>query len=281
MIERSPTLLVTGASSGFGREIAIAALNRGYNVVATARKPSTLGDIVDRGADRVLALALDVGDEASIAAAISAAEEKFGQIDVLVNNAGIGMVGSIEECSAGEVSLLFDINFHGAVRLIQSVLPAMRRRRAGMIVNMSSRAGVAAVGGCGVYAATKFAIEGMSEALRLELAPLGIGVMLVEPGAFRTDYASRSLVAAERVLEDYAATSGIMRSRIPDSDGLQPGDPVRAAAAIMDAVGSESRPFRLVLGAQAASSLEAVLEERLAEIREWAEVSRSVDFPED
>lgn len=281
MTESSPTLLVTGASTGFGREIAIAALDRGYNVVATARNPPTLRDIVDRGGNRVLALPLDVADEASIAAAISAAEQRFGRIDVLVNNAGIGMVGSIEECSAEEVSLLFDINFHGAVRLIQGVLPGMRRRGAGTIVNMSSRAGVAAVGGCGVYAATKFAMEGMSEALRLELEPLGIGVMLVEPGAFRTDYASRSLVAAERVLEDYAATSGMMRTRIPGSDGLQPGDPVRGAGAIMDAVGRQKRPFRLVLGALAASSLEAILEERLAEIKEWGELSRSVDFPED
>lgn len=272
-----PTILVTGASSGFGREIAREALSRNYRVAATARNPESLDDLVKEGGEYIVALRLDVSDESTIDQAMKDVGQRFGQIDVLVNNAGIGLVGSVEECSQQEIERLFDINFHGCIRMIKAVLPQMRRRGSGTIVNMSSRAGVAAVGGCGIYAATKFALEGLSEALRLELDPLGIAVLLVEPGAFRTDYAARSLIAAEREIGDYAATSGMMRQRIPASDGLQPGDPALAAKAILDAVDNPDRPFRLVLGAEAASMLAEVMQTRLKEIRSWAGVSRSVD----
>ncbi len=277
MIASRRTLLVTGASSGFGREIAREALVRGYAVVATARNPDSLHHLFEEGDGDLLALHLDVSKADTIDAAIKGACQRFGRIDVLVNNAGLGFVGSIEECSQDEVEMLFDINFNGCVRMIQAVLPMMRSRGDGMIVNMSSRAGVAAVGGCGLYAATKFALEGMSEALKQELEPLGIDVMLIEPGAFRTDYAVRSLVAAARIIDDYRETSGMMRERIPTSHGMQPGDPVLAAKAILDAIENPHRPFRLVLGADAALALTDVLERRIDEIRQWREISVSVD----
>ena len=223
------TWLITGGSSGLGRDLARAVLEAGHNAVLTARDPGSVKDLADAHPDTALAVALDVTDPAQVTQAVRAGEERFGAVDVLVNNAGYGYRAAVEEGDDADVATLFATNFFGPVALIKAVLPGMRARRHGAIVNISSIGARITPAGSGYYAAAKSALEGMSGALRKELAPLGISVTVVEPGAFRTDFAGRSLQQSTTVIDDYAETAGKRRKEVDTAHGTQPGDPARAA----------------------------------------------------
>ncbi len=274
-----PTWFITGCSTGFGRTLAQAVLARGWNAVVTARDPAAVADIVAGHAATALGLKLDVTDESQIAAAVQQAEARFGGIDVLVNNAGYGYRGAVEEASQAEIRDLFDVNFFGLVAMTQAVLPGMRGRGNGYIVNISSIAGRLAQPGSGYYSASKFAVEGMSDGLRKELKPLGIGVTVVEPSGFRTDFAGRSLQQSARVIDAYANTAGLRRKEKDSAHGRQPGDPMRAAEAIIAAVESANPPFRLLLGQDAVKRARAELAEQSREVEAWAEVAIGADSP--
>ncbi|UZF72510.1 oxidoreductase [Amycolatopsis mediterranei] len=276
---KSPTWLITGCSSGLGRALTQAVLARGWKAVVTARKPESIADLVAPYPETGLALALDVTEPARVAEAVQAAEDRFGQVDVLVNNAGHGYRAAVEEGEEDEVAELFATNFFGPVALIKAVLPGMRARRAGAVVNVSSIAGRLAAPGSGYYSATKFALEGMSDALRKEVTPLGIKVIVVDPGAFRTGFAGRSLQQAGQAIADYAETAGRRRKENDSSHGHQPGDPARGAEAIVTAVESDKPPFRLLLGSDAVKTVRAELEGQLAEVNDWADLSVTTDFP--
>jgi NAD(P)-dependent dehydrogenase (short-subunit alcohol dehydrogenase family) len=226
-----------------------------------------------------LTITLDVTDHRQIDAAIKAAEDKFGQIDVLVNNAGIGYFAAIEEGEDDQIRRLFDINVFGLCRMIQTVLPGMRRKRRGLIVNISSLAGIRGMPALGYYNATKFAVEGLSEALRGEVAPLGLKVMVVEPSGFRTDWAGRSAEESHKKIADYAATADAGRTRLRDISGKQPGDPVRAAKAIIDAALRPEPPHHLLLGADAYEMAMSKVEELRKEFEGGEAVARGADFP--
>ncbi|MFL0360608.1 oxidoreductase [Curtobacterium flaccumfaciens] len=239
---------ITGASRGFGSEIVRAALDRGDSVVATARDPQRIREAVGEH-DELLTVALDVTDPTQAEAAARAAVERFGRIDVLVNNAGRGLVGGVEEASDAEVRALFDVNVHGVLTVLRAVLPVMREQRSGRVINISSSGGFVARAGWGVYSATKFAVEALSESLRREAAPLGIQVTAVEPGGFRTDFLDgSSLTAAEHTLPDYAATVHETRKWAEQTNHSQPGDPKKAAKVIADLIDVDELPERLQLG---------------------------------
>ena len=273
----NPVWFITGCSTGFGRELATQALERGYRVVVTARKPDEVEALAAKG--EALVLKLDVTDQSQIDTAIKAAEKQFGGIDVLVNNAGIGYFAAVEESEEKEVRRMFEINVFGMGRMIQAALPGMRRRRKGFIVNISSVAGLRSFPSLGYYDATKFAVEGLSEALWQEVEPLGIKVMLVEPSGFRTDWAGRSANESKKQIADYAATAGVCRSEMRADSGKQPGDPVRAAKAIVEAVASLNPPHHLLLGNDAFEGATAKLEALGKEFKAWESVSRGADFP--
>ncbi|WP_454828022.1 oxidoreductase [Paraburkholderia xenovorans] len=275
------TWMITGCSSGIGRHLAQAVLQAGFNAIVTARDPQSIQDIVAAYPDTAVAAALDVTNRAQIDVAVELAHTRFGGVDVLINNAGHGYRAAVEEADEQEVEALFNSNFFGAVSVIKAVLPGMRARRAGTIVNVSSIAVWLGMPGSGYYSATKFALEGLSDALRKEVEPLGIKVMVVEPGAFRTDFAGRSLQQAKASIRDYASTAGPRRKENDRTDGTQPGDPVRAAAAIVKAVTGERLPFRLLLGTDAVQTVKAELEARLQEIEDLKQLSRSTDFPDE
>ena len=272
-----PVWFITGCSTGFGRELASHMLGLGYRTVVTARNPADVKDLATKG--EALVLKLDVTDQRQIDAAIKAAEKKFGGIDVLVNNAGIGYFAAVEESEEKEVRRMFEINVFGMGRMIQAALPGMRRRRKGFIVNISSVAGLRSFPSLGFYNATKFAVEGLSEALWQEVEPLGIKVMLVEPSGFRTDWAGRSANESKKQIPDYAATAGVWRSEMRADSGKQPGDPVRAAKAIVEAVASLNPPHHLLLGNDAFEGATAKLEALGKEFKAWESVSRGADFP--
>jgi NAD(P)-dependent dehydrogenase (short-subunit alcohol dehydrogenase family) len=272
-----PVWFITGCSTGFGRELATQALERGYRVVVTARKPDEVEALAAKG--EALVLKLDVTDQSQIDAAIKAAEKQFGGIDVLVNNAGIGYFAAVEESEEKEVRRMFEINVFGMGRMIQAALPGMRQRRKGFIVNISSVAGLRSFPSLGFYNATKFAVEGLSEALWQEVELLGIKVMLVEPSGFRTDWAGRSANESKKQIADYAATAGVWRSEMRADSGKQPGDPVRAAKAIVEAVASLNPPHHLLLGNDAFEGATAKLEALGKEFKAWESVSRGADFP--
>jgi NAD(P)-dependent dehydrogenase (short-subunit alcohol dehydrogenase family) len=272
-----PVWFITGCSTGFGRELATQALERGYRVVVTARKPDEVEALAAKG--EALVLKLDVTDQSQIDAAIKAAEKQFGGIDVLVNNAGIGYFAAVEESEEKEVRRMFEINVFGMGRMIQAALPGMRQRRKGFIVNISSVAGLRSFPSLGFYNATKFAVEGLSEALWQEVELLGIKVMLVEPSGFRTDWAGRSANESKKRIADYAATAGVWRSEMRADSGKQPGDPVRAAKAIIEAVASLNPPHHLLLGNDAYEGATAKLEALGKEFKAWESVSRGADFP--
>lgn len=274
-----PVWLITGCSTGFGRELARVLLDRGARVVATARTPETLESLVAGHGDRALALRLDVTDPAQIAEAVGAAEAHFGRVDVLVNNAGIGYFAAVEESEEDQARRMFEINYWGLVAMTNAVLPGMRARRAGHIVNVSSIAGLRAFPAVGHYAASKHAVEGMSEALSMEVGPLGIGVTIVEPSGFRTDWAGRSADESPVRIEDYAATAGANRGSIRDSSGRQPGDPVRAAEAIVAAVTSPEPPLRLLLGAGAWKGAHWKIERLQQDFEAWKETTLGADAP--
>lgn len=273
------TWFITGASRGFGVEIARQALDRGDDVVATARDPKTVEKALSGYADRLLAVALDVNDEAAAHRAVDAAVDRFGTIDVLVNNAGRGLVGAIEESSDAEARAVFDTNLFGLLAVTRAVLPVMRRQRSGRIVNMSSIGGIRSWPGWGLYAATKFAVEAVTEALSEELEPFGIQAIAIEPGPFRTDFLdSTSLHRTEQVIDDYADSSGRMRSWSDETNHAQEGDPVKAATAILAIVDTPRMPVRLALGRSCVTDIETKLKDMAADLDRWRELSVSTDY---
>ncbi|OBG63458.1 oxidoreductase [Mycobacterium sp. E3339] len=272
------TWLITGCSTGLGRALAQAVIGSGHNAVVTARDAAKVADLVDAAPDRALAVTLDVTDPAHVASAVRQADDRFGGVDVLVNNAGYGYRAAIEEGDDAEVRTLFDTHFFGSVAMIKAVLPGMRARRSGAIVNISSIGATVTPVGSGYYAAAKAAIEGMSGALRGELAPLGISVTVVEPGAFRTDFAGRSLIQSATVIDDYADTAGKRRKENDTMHGNQAGDPARAAAAIIAAVESAEPPGFLLLGPDALALYRHVAEARATEIANWEELTSGTNF---
>ena len=274
-----PVWFITGCSTGFGRHLARHTLSLGYPTVITARHPDQVADIAAGHPDLALVLPLDVTDPAQVAAAVAAAEARFGRIDVLVNNAGIGYFGSFEESDLAAVRAMFEVNVWGLAGLTRAVLPGMRSRRAGAIVNFSSIGGLVAIPSLSFYDATKFAVEALSESLAQEVAPLGIRVMLVEPGPFRTDWAGRSAGEAPRTIAEYDPTAGARQAMIRGYSGTQPGDPVRAAAAIVQAVESARPPLRLVLGRMALELARAKLAAVGRELDAWEAVTLGADFP--
>jgi NAD(P)-dependent dehydrogenase (short-subunit alcohol dehydrogenase family) len=274
-----PVWFITGCSTGFGRELARATLDRGYRVVVTARKPADVADLAAGHEANALVLALDVTKPAEIAASIKAAEAKFGRIDVLVNNAGIGYFAAVEESDDEEVRRMFEINFWGLANMTRAALPGMRALRSGHIVNISSVGGVRGAPAIGYYNATKFALEGFSEALAQETAPLGIKVLIVEPSGFRTDWAGRSAKEAAHPIADYDSTAGARLRQIRSRDGKQPGDPLRAAAAIIQAVEAPNPPMRLMLGKLALAAGRAKIDSLRQDFDAWAAVSEGADFP--
>ena len=269
---------VTGASRGFGRQLVELALERGDAVVATARNPAALASELGPH-ERLLTATLDITDAQATHAAVAGALERFGRIDVLVNNAGRGLIGAVEETSEAEVLAVFENNVFGTLAVTRAVLPSMRERRAGTILNVSSVGGMASRSGGGIYGATKFAIEGISEALRAELAPLGIRVVIVEPGAFRTDFHDPgSIRFSERVIDDYASTAGEFREAAASTNHLQRGDPRKAAAAMIAAATAADPPQRLVLGADALARIGAKLDQVRSDLDAWREVTVSTDL---
>jgi len=275
---KQPVWFITGCSTGFGRQVAKHVLERGYRTVITSRDPEDVNDLAVLG--DALVLKLDVTDRSQAEGAVKAAEDHFGSIDVLVNNAGIGYFAAIEESDEEEVRKMFEVNVFGLCRMIHIVLPGMRRRGKGFIVNLSSIAGLRSFPALGYYNATKFAVEGLSEALWQEVEPLGIKVMLVEPSGFRTDWAGRSANETEHPIEDYAGTAHKNLQQLRAISGHQSGDPIRAAEAIVHAVESSHPPHRLLLGNDAYDGAIAKLEELREEFASWEEVSRGADFPE-
>jgi NAD(P)-dependent dehydrogenase (short-subunit alcohol dehydrogenase family) len=279
--ERRPpmsTWLITGCSTGLGRALAEAVIEAGHNAVVTARDAARVSDLADAAPQRVLPAALDVTKPEQVAAAVQQAGERFGGIDVLVNNAGYGYRAAIEEGDDAEVRTLLDTHFFGTVAVIKAVLPGMRARRSGAIVNISSIGATVTPVGSGYYAAAKAAIEGMSGALRGELAPLGISVTTVEPGAFRTDFAGRSLVQSATLIDDYAATAGKRRKENDTMDGNQAGDPAKAAHAIITAVESSQPPAFLLLGPDALALYRYIVDTRSVEVADWEELTSNTNF---
>ena len=276
-----PVWFITGCSTGFGREFAELMLDKGWRVVVTARDASQVQDLADEGGDRALAVALDVNKPDEVAAAVKAATEKFGRIDVLVNNAGYGYLAAIEEGEEDEIRAMFDTNVFGLAAMTRAVLPTMRAQTSGAIVNITSIGGLVAFPGSGYYAGTKFAVEGMSEALAAEVKPLGIDVLIVEPGPFRTNWAGRSLKVPVSDNPAYAETAVARRKMTQGYSGKQPGDPRRAGEAIVTALSAESPPLRLPVGEFAVKTAKSKYKDTLAAFEAWTEVGLSADFPED
>jgi NAD(P)-dependent dehydrogenase (short-subunit alcohol dehydrogenase family) len=274
-----PVWLITGCSIGFGHALAAHVLACGYRTVVTARDPDKMKDFAAAG--EALVLKLDVTDPVEVEAAVKATEDTFGRIDVLVNNAGIGYFAAVEESEEAEVRKMFEVNVFGLGHMIHAVLPGMRKRRKGFIVNFSSIGGLRSFPSVGYYNATKFAVEGLSEALWQEVEPLGIKVMLVEPSGFRTDWAGRSANESKRQIADYGDTAGAWRKQVRASSGKQSGDPVRAAEAIVKAVEAPNPPHHLLLGNEAYEGAMAKLQDLRKEFSAWEAVSRAADFPKE
>ena len=277
--EQAPVWFITGCSSGFGRALAALVLERGWRAVVTARDPGQVEAIVAGHAGRGVALALDVTNPTQIAAAVQTAEARFGGIDVLVNNAGYGYQVSVEEGEDAAIRTMFETNVFGLAALIRAVLPGMRARRRGTIVNISSVGGFIGFPGSGYYAATKHAVEGLSDALVKEVGPLGIQVLCIEPGPFRTDFAGRSLKQRESRFGDYEQTVNARLRQLVARSGTQPGDPVRASRAIIEAVQATRPPRHLVLGAMGLENVRKSLTDTLEEIDAWKQTSLGADYP--
>ena len=265
---------ITGSTSGFGGALVDAARARGDRVVATARRPDALAELED---EDVLVLELDVTREDAIEPALDAAVERFGRLDVLVNNAGAGFVGALEEMSLDDLRRAMETMFFGPAALMRAVLPRMRAEGSGTIVQISSQGGRMAGPGVSAYCAAKFALEGLSEAIAAEVAPFGVRVLIVEPGNFRTGLLGRRLYAAAP-MEEYETTVGVTRSYFASEDGRQPGDPAKAAAAIITALDADEPPLRLVLGADAVEGIRAKYEELSTELARWETLARSTAF---
>lgn len=278
MNKSNKTWLITGCSSGLGRSFAQEVLKTGYNAVVTSRNPKDIRDIIENYPETALGLALDVTNTAQVQEAVKQAEAKFGSIDVLVNNAGFGYRSAVEEAYDSQVNALFNTNFFGTVNMIKAVLPIMRKQKSGIIFNISSIAGRFSNPGSGYYSATKYAVEGMSDALSKEVAPLGIKVVVVEPGAFRTDFAGRSLTGTPVEIADYKETAGKRRKENDHTHGTQPGDPQKAAQVIIKVAASDKVPFRLLLGTDAVNIIREELEVQIKELEEWKAISLSTDY---
>lgn len=272
------TWLITGCFSGLGCSLARAVLAQGDQAVVTARNIKSIEQFTQSYPNTALTVQLDVTDEQSIEQAVAAAQERFGAIDVLVNNAGYGYRAAVEEGDPKDTGRLFQTNFWGPIALIKAVLPGMRARHSGAIINISSIAALRTSPGSGYYAASKCALEGLSDGLRIEVAPLGIKVMVVEPGAFRTNFAGRSLTQSDMVISDYEATAGARRIGRDLSHGTQPGDPDRGAACIIEAIEADNTPFRLLLGTDAVRFAEGVMADRRKEYADWRAFSCRTDF---
>jgi NAD(P)-dependent dehydrogenase (short-subunit alcohol dehydrogenase family) len=278
MIEKNAVWLVTGCSTGLGRAIAQQALKSGYRVVASARDPSTVADIVAEHEGNALAVKLDVTNPDQVRAAIGQVEDRFGAVDVLVNNAGYGYVAAIEEGEDADVRTMFETNVFGTWTMIKAVLPGMRARRQGHIVNISSVGGIVTFPAVGFYHMTKFAVEALSETLAQETASLGIGVTVVEPGAFRTDFRGRSMKQSGIRLPDYEATAGKGRDGVLAGHGKQQGDPARGARAIIAAVEAGRPPMHLVIGGDALDLIRKKIASLELEFDSWEAVTRSTNF---
>ena len=271
------TWFITGTSSGFGRAFATYALEKGYNVAATARNPGKLDDLVAQAPDRVLALALDVDRPGDAEAAVGAALERFGRIDVLINNAGYGILGAVEETPENELRALMETNFFGAAAVIKAGLPALRAQGSGAIVNISSLGGQLSFAGFSAYSASKFALEGLSEALAQEVAPFGIKVLIVEPGNFRTNLLG-SGTRRMPAMDAYQQTVGGTREFARDMHGVQMGDPIKAAAAIDQALAAQKTPLRLQLGEDAVAAVRDHAKKLLEDLETWQSVAINTRF---
>lgn len=272
--------LITGSSRGLGRALAEAVLAAGDNLAATARDPAQLADLSERYSGQVLTLALDVTDEAAAAAAVEATVKRFGRLDVLVNNAGYGNVGSIEDTSLADFRAQIETNLFGTIIMTKAAIALMRGQGAGHIIQFSSVGGRIGPAGRGPYAAAKFAVEGFSEVLSKEVAPFGIKVTVIEPGGFRTDFAGASTVLADG-RPDYTETVGAMARYQREYNGRQPGDPAKAAAVVLHIAGLDEPPFRLLLGSDAVRNVEKADAARIEADRAWRTVSVSTDFETD
>jgi NAD(P)-dependent dehydrogenase (short-subunit alcohol dehydrogenase family) len=275
---QSKLFFITGVSTGFGRAITEAALAAGHRGVGTLRNEADLAQFNRLSPGRAIGKILDVTDTAAIAPTVAAIESDIGTIDVLINNAGYGHEGILEESSLEDIRRQFEVNVFGAVAMMQAVLPAMRSRRSGHIINITSMGGITTFPGVGVYHGSKFALEGISETLGKEVKAFGIHVSAVEPGSFRTDWAGRSLVRTERKISDYDAVFDPLRKRRQDISGKQPGNPVKAANAILQLVAAPNPPAHLLLGLDAYTLVSEKLNTLQAEIAAWKEVSLSTDY---
>ncbi|HSV01408.1 MAG TPA: oxidoreductase [Roseiarcus sp.] len=273
------TWLITGCSTGFGRLLALAALARGDQVVATARDPATLSDIAKAHPKTARTTALDVTRAGAAEQAVQLALDAFGRLDVLVNNAGFGFIGAIEEATPDEYRPMFETNIIGLLETTRAALPALRKTGAGgRIVNISSAAGLKGLQGSGHYCATKFAVEGISEALAAEVAPFGIAVIIVEPGPFRTDFLGRSISAAKKEMPEYAKTAGVFRTFRVNNDGKQVGDPEKAVKLMLKVVDADKPPLHLPLGARAYALARAKIADFTRDIDAWEEVAKATDY---
>ena len=271
----APVLLITGCSTGFGHALAERALARGLRVAVTARRLESVRELCDHYPQQALPLAMDVTRPHEVVTGIAAAIDTFGQLDVVVNNAGYGLIGSVEEVSDEQIRAQFETNVFGVLAVTRAALPHLRRQGSGHIVQISSVAGQGTMPALGLYCASKWALEAFSEALAAEVAPLGIRVTIVEPGAFRTDFGIRSLVAAEPI-RDYDATAGVVRRRFASMDPAGLGDPGMGAELILDVVQSPEPPLRLPLGADSVAQIRAALAGRQEELEHWAEAGTSL-----
>ena len=272
---------ITGCSTGFGRALAKEVLAKGYQAAVAARNTDDVKDIIEAYPKTAIAVKLDVTVPSEILTAVGTTLEKFGHIDVLVNNAGIGYFAAIEESEDEQVRRMFEINVFGLAKMTQAVLPVMRKQRSGHILNISSIGGLRSFPGVGFYNATKYAVDGFSEALSKEIAPLGIKVTIIAPSGFRTDWAGRSAKDSIVKIDDYATTAGKNAGDIRGYSGNQPGDPVRAAKAMITVVESENPPLRLLLGAAALKGGRAKIEELKHDFDTWAAITEGADFPKE
>lgn len=269
---------ITGASSGLGRAFALHALEQGHDVVVAARRTEKLAEIEARAPGRVLAVTMDVTDPGQVAAAVRAAMDRFGRIDVLVNNAGYGIVGAVEETPEDALRDLMETNFFGAVAVTNAVLPVMRAQRSGAVVMVSSLGGQLSFAGFGPYSASKFALEGLTEALAQEIAPFGLRAMIVEPGQMRTDFAGPSGMRAMPRTEPYEGVVGPTRDFAGGMDGTQTGDPAKVAAAVAVALASDVPPLRLAIGGDAVDAIRDHAQSLLAELAAWEDLARDVEI---
>ncbi|MBC8041814.1 MAG: SDR family NAD(P)-dependent oxidoreductase [Rhizobacter sp.] len=269
---------ITGISSGLGKALAEAVIESGDMVIGTLRNTIEVDVFNNKHREEAFSVLMDVTNTAEIEKAFQVVKEKYGRIDVLVNNAGVGLAGAIEETSLTETRAMFEANFFGALQVTQAALPFFRQQRSGHIIQISSHGGVKAMAGFGIYNASKFALEGFSEALAAEVAPLGIKLTIVEPGPFRTNFAGDSFRQAEKTIEDYHATAGAFRERIKQANGKQEGDPYKAARAIMQIAGSENPPLRLPLGKTAIATITAKLASIQKDVDTFREVAEQAIF---